>query len=187
MTGIVFGGIAKRYPDTCIIFSHAGGTLPFLVERLVTGACTRSGGAAAVERPARGSTQFLLRHSASGDGGADVRLAADCTQVVGGRAFDGGAVMSRNQPVLVAPILGLSIPVPTYLGLGFTQPEAIGRINRYCDPKQQSQTATGFTALMGTADQSPAGATACQSDPHQHSHSQCFPSTEIPPERPGAL
>ena len=77
--------------------------------------------------------------------------------------------MSRNQPVLVAPILGLSIPVPTYLGLGFTQPEAIGRINRYCDPKQQSQTATGFTALTGTADQSPAGATACQSDPHQHS------------------
>ena len=32
---IVFGGTAKRYPDMRIIFSHAGGTLPFLVERLV--------------------------------------------------------------------------------------------------------------------------------------------------------
>jgi hypothetical protein len=48
-----------------------------------------------------------------------------------------GAVMSRNQPVLVAPILGLSIPVPTYLGLSFTQPEAIGRINRYCGSKNK--------------------------------------------------
>jgi len=32
---IIFGGTAKRYPDMRIIFSHAGGTLPFLVERLV--------------------------------------------------------------------------------------------------------------------------------------------------------
>jgi 6-methylsalicylate decarboxylase len=32
---IVFGGTAKRYPEMRIIFSHAGGTLPFLVERLV--------------------------------------------------------------------------------------------------------------------------------------------------------
>jgi hypothetical protein len=84
-----------------------------------------------------------------------------------GGAFDRGVVMSRNQPVLVAPILGLSIPVPTYLRLGFTQPEASGRINRYCEPKQQSQTATGSTALLGTADQSPAGTRACQSDPYR--------------------
>jgi predicted TIM-barrel fold metal-dependent hydrolase len=35
IAGIVFGGTAKRYPDMRIIFSHAGGTLPFLVERLV--------------------------------------------------------------------------------------------------------------------------------------------------------
>jgi predicted TIM-barrel fold metal-dependent hydrolase len=32
---IIFGGTAQRYPDMRIIFSHAGGTLPFLVERLV--------------------------------------------------------------------------------------------------------------------------------------------------------
>ena len=32
---IIFGGTAKRYPDMRIIFSHAGGTVPFLVERLV--------------------------------------------------------------------------------------------------------------------------------------------------------
>jgi 6-methylsalicylate decarboxylase len=35
ITQIVFGGTAKLYPDMRIIFSHAGGTLPFLVERLV--------------------------------------------------------------------------------------------------------------------------------------------------------
>lgn len=35
ITEIVFGGTAKRYPGMRIIFSHAGGTLPFLVERLV--------------------------------------------------------------------------------------------------------------------------------------------------------
>jgi predicted TIM-barrel fold metal-dependent hydrolase len=35
IAGIIFGGTAKRYPDMRIIFSHAGGTLPFLVERLV--------------------------------------------------------------------------------------------------------------------------------------------------------
>jgi 6-methylsalicylate decarboxylase len=34
ITEILFGGTAKRYPGMRIIFSHAGGTLPFLVERL---------------------------------------------------------------------------------------------------------------------------------------------------------
>jgi len=32
---IVFSGTAARYPDIKFIFSHAGGTLPFLTERLV--------------------------------------------------------------------------------------------------------------------------------------------------------
>ena len=32
---IVFGGDAARYPDVRLIFSHAGGTMPFLVERFV--------------------------------------------------------------------------------------------------------------------------------------------------------
>jgi predicted TIM-barrel fold metal-dependent hydrolase len=31
----VFGGTSRRYPDIRIIFSHAGGTMPFLIERLV--------------------------------------------------------------------------------------------------------------------------------------------------------
>jgi 6-methylsalicylate decarboxylase len=35
MAQIIFNGTAKRYPDMRIIFSHAGGTLPFLTERLV--------------------------------------------------------------------------------------------------------------------------------------------------------
>jgi predicted TIM-barrel fold metal-dependent hydrolase len=32
---IVFGGAAARYPNVRLIFSHAGGTMPFLVERFV--------------------------------------------------------------------------------------------------------------------------------------------------------
>ena len=33
---IVFSGNARRFPDIRWIFSHAGGTMPFLIERLVT-------------------------------------------------------------------------------------------------------------------------------------------------------
>jgi predicted TIM-barrel fold metal-dependent hydrolase len=32
---IVFGGAAARYPNVKLIFSHAGGTMPFLIERFV--------------------------------------------------------------------------------------------------------------------------------------------------------
>jgi predicted TIM-barrel fold metal-dependent hydrolase len=32
---MVFGGAAARYPDVRVIFSHAGGTMPFLIERFV--------------------------------------------------------------------------------------------------------------------------------------------------------
>ena len=32
---IVFGGAAARYPNIRLIFSHAGGTMPFLIERFV--------------------------------------------------------------------------------------------------------------------------------------------------------
>jgi predicted TIM-barrel fold metal-dependent hydrolase len=32
---IVFGGAAARYPNVRLIFSHAGGTMPFLIERFV--------------------------------------------------------------------------------------------------------------------------------------------------------
>ncbi len=35
ITDIVFSGTAARCPDLRFIFSHAGGTLPFLVERLI--------------------------------------------------------------------------------------------------------------------------------------------------------
>ena len=35
ITNIVFSGTAARYPDIRFIFSHAGGTLPFLTERLL--------------------------------------------------------------------------------------------------------------------------------------------------------
>jgi 6-methylsalicylate decarboxylase len=35
ITDIVFSGTAARCPDVSFIFSHAGGTIPFLVERLI--------------------------------------------------------------------------------------------------------------------------------------------------------
>lgn len=35
ITRTVFSGTSQRYPDIRIIFSHAGGTMPFLIERLV--------------------------------------------------------------------------------------------------------------------------------------------------------
>jgi predicted TIM-barrel fold metal-dependent hydrolase len=35
ITQLVFGGAAGRYPNIRMIFSHAGGTMPFLVERFV--------------------------------------------------------------------------------------------------------------------------------------------------------
>ncbi len=31
----VFGGASRKYPDIRFIFSHAGGTMPFLIERLI--------------------------------------------------------------------------------------------------------------------------------------------------------
>jgi predicted TIM-barrel fold metal-dependent hydrolase len=35
VANIVFGGAARRYPNVRLIFSHAGGTVPFLIERFV--------------------------------------------------------------------------------------------------------------------------------------------------------
>jgi predicted TIM-barrel fold metal-dependent hydrolase len=40
ITRIVFGGAAIKYPDIRMIFSHAGGTMPFLIERFVNLAMT---------------------------------------------------------------------------------------------------------------------------------------------------
>lgn len=35
ITRMIFGGTAARYPEIRVIFSHAGGTMPFLVERFI--------------------------------------------------------------------------------------------------------------------------------------------------------
>lgn len=35
VANIVFGGAARRYPNVRLIFSHAGGSVPFLIERFV--------------------------------------------------------------------------------------------------------------------------------------------------------
>ncbi len=42
IAGILAAGIPTRYPDVKIIFSHAGGTLPFLIERFIGWAKTPS-------------------------------------------------------------------------------------------------------------------------------------------------
>jgi predicted TIM-barrel fold metal-dependent hydrolase len=37
IAGLVFGGVTTRFPDIRFIFSHAGGTMPFLIERFLGG------------------------------------------------------------------------------------------------------------------------------------------------------
>jgi predicted TIM-barrel fold metal-dependent hydrolase len=37
IASLIFGGMAARYPDITWIFSHAGGTMPFLIERFLNG------------------------------------------------------------------------------------------------------------------------------------------------------
>jgi len=37
IASVVFGGVTSRYPDIRFIFSHAGGTVPFLIERFLGG------------------------------------------------------------------------------------------------------------------------------------------------------
>ena len=37
IASLIFGGSTTRYPDIRFIFSHAGGTMPFLIERFLSG------------------------------------------------------------------------------------------------------------------------------------------------------
>jgi 6-methylsalicylate decarboxylase len=55
---LLFSGAAERYPDIAFIFSHAGGTVPFLAERLTRIPETEPGAAAAVPK---GVSHYLQR------------------------------------------------------------------------------------------------------------------------------
>ena len=60
---MVFGGTSKRYPDMRMIWSHAGGTMPFLIERFIN-VGERAIPAGAAGRVHAGGAEILLRHRA---------------------------------------------------------------------------------------------------------------------------
>jgi 6-methylsalicylate decarboxylase len=37
IASLIFGGVTERYPNIRFVFSHGGGTMPFLIERFLTG------------------------------------------------------------------------------------------------------------------------------------------------------
>ena len=62
----LFTGTARRYPDLRMVFSHAGGTMPFLIERFQNQ--SKLPGAADQPppgRPRRGARPLFLRHGAN--------------------------------------------------------------------------------------------------------------------------
>ena len=82
---MVFSGTAQRFPDARMIWSHAGGTMPFLIERftrmaespeyaaqLPQGFCMRHTASSTTRRRRRTATRFRPRGSSS-------RLRASCS------------------------------------------------------------------------------------------------------------
>ncbi len=63
---VLFSGAAHRFPDIRFIFSHAGGTMPVIVERFTTrhGAKRCGAGGARAGRRAHVFEALLLRHGA---------------------------------------------------------------------------------------------------------------------------
>lgn len=55
---IVFGGTARRFPDIRLIFSHAGGTVPFLIERFVIAARNKATAANVPDGPEAALRRF---------------------------------------------------------------------------------------------------------------------------------
>jgi predicted TIM-barrel fold metal-dependent hydrolase len=37
IASLIFGGVTQRYPNIRFVFSHGGGTMPFLIERFLSG------------------------------------------------------------------------------------------------------------------------------------------------------
>ena len=67
---IVFSGTATKFPDIRWIFSHSGGTLPFLTESLRP-PCRRAQARAPAERPAARVSQVPLRAGTGQHAGPD--------------------------------------------------------------------------------------------------------------------
>ena len=58
ITNLIYGGTLKRYPDMRFIFSHGGGTIPYLATRIAEGAWRWQG---AAENAPRGFYYYLKR------------------------------------------------------------------------------------------------------------------------------
>ncbi len=79
---IVFSGNARRFPDIRWIFSHAGGTMPFLIERFVRNPLLDpKAKAGRAGRNARRAEALLLRHRADGEQERDVGADSDHSAV----------------------------------------------------------------------------------------------------------
>ena len=71
----VFSGTSQRYPDIRLIFSHAGGTMPFLIERLINLAKTPQYAAQLPQGLFGRSHEVLLRYRSGIQPGGDVGAA----------------------------------------------------------------------------------------------------------------
>ena len=96
---IVFGGAAARFPDIKWIFSHAGGTMPFLAERFEGMAKMPNYAAEFPERFCRRGAALFLRHGAGRE-----------QNLHGGAARDRAGVAHRVRHRRAVPHLDRSCP-----------------------------------------------------------------------------
>lgn len=68
IASLIFGGVTRRYPNIRFVFSHGGGTMPFLIERFLSGTqaelvpgVTTEGGRVPLKVPPNGTLAELRR------------------------------------------------------------------------------------------------------------------------------